>query len=61
MLDLAGKAEFLGRLRNGARRQVEINLVNHLAQVTFHVRHNDRAGQLLPVSLIPAVVLDLNV
>ena len=61
MLDLAGEPVLFGRFRDGAWWQVQVDLVNHLAQVALHVRHNDGLGELLAVRLVAPVVLDLDV
>lgn len=61
MFDLTSQTEFFSCLADGARWQIEVDLVNDLTQMALHVRNNNRLGQLLPVSLVPAVVLYLDV
>lgn len=41
MLNLAGKSEFLGSLGDGPRWEIEVDLVDDLAQNAFHVGEND--------------------
>jgi len=44
VFDLAGQPEFLGGLTDGARWKVEVDLVNDLTQMSFHVGNDDRLG-----------------
>ena len=61
VLDLPRQAVLLCSLRDGAGWQVKVNLVYDLAEVTFHVSHYNRLGELLPIRLIATVMLDLDV
>lgn len=60
MLDLTGKSEFLGCLRDGPRWEIEVDLVYDLAQNALHVGQNDSLCQLLSIGLVTAIVLDLD-
>ena len=59
MLNLTREAELLCSFANGTRWQVEVDLVNDLAQMALHVRDDDSFGQALAISLVSTVVLDL--
>lgn len=61
MLNLASQTEFLGSFADCTRRQIEIDLVNDLTKMTFHVRHNYCLRQAFSIGFIASVVLDLNV
>ena len=61
MLNLASKSELFRGFTNSARGQVEVDLVDDLTKMTLHVRNNDRPGKLLSISLVSAIVFDLNV
>lgn len=58
---MAGETKFLCRFGDCTRRKIQVNLVDNLTKMTLHVGHNDRLGQLFSISLIPSVVLDLDV
>ena len=61
MLNLAGKSEFLGSLGDGPRWEIEVDLVDDLAQNAFHVGENDGLCQLLSIGLVSSIMLDLDV
>ena len=61
LLNLPCQAQFLCRLSDGTRRQIEINLVDDLTKLTLHVGHDDRLGKLLSIRLVPSIVFDLYV
>jgi len=61
VLNLASKSELFGGFTDGARGQIEVDLVDDLTKMTLHVRDNDRLGKLLSVSLVSTIVFDLDV
>lgn len=61
VLDLVVQAVLSCSLRNRARWQVQVYLVNDMTQVPLHEGHDDRLGQLLAIRLRPAIMLDLDV
>ena len=61
VLHLACKAKLFRSFADSARWQVQVNLVNDLAQMTFHVGNDDCLGKALSIRLVTTVVLDLDV
>ena len=60
MLDLAGEAELLRGFADCTWGQVKVNLVNNLAQVSFHVGKDYSLREALPIGLVPTIVLDFD-
>ena len=60
VFDLIVEAVLPGCFRDGAWRQVQVNLVNDLGQVALHKGHNDRLRKLLSVRLAASIVLLLD-
>ena len=61
MLNLACKAKLFCSFADGARWQVQVNLVDDLAQMTFHVGNDDCLGKALTIRLVTTIVLNLDV
>ena len=60
IFDLIVEAVLPGGFRDGAWRQVQINLVNDLRQVALHKGYNDRLCKLLSVRLAAPIMLLLD-
>ena len=61
VLYLACQAKLFGSLADRAGWQIQVNLVNDLAEMTLHVGNDDCLREALTIGLVPTVVLDLDV